>query len=172
LAGKIVTLDINTLRELIFQMLNTLILFFFLSKLLYKPVSNFMKKRKEGIVHEIEEAHALKAEALKMKAEYEAKMTHVNKEVDEILASAYKKATDNEMEIMKQAKEEATRIRKRAELDIQMAKDQVKDHVKKEIIQVANVMTRKIIKVTVNEEKHKELIEDAIGEIGDVKWLA
>jgi len=172
LGGKIVTLDINTLRELIFQLFNTLLLFFFLSKILYKPVSNFMKKRKEGIAAEIEEAKLLKAEALKMKVEYEEKMLHVNKEVDQIFASSYKRATDNELEIIKQAKDEATRIRKRAEVDIQMAKDQVKDNVKKEIIEVANVMTKKIIRVTVNEEKHKELIEEAIEEIGDVKWLA
>lgn len=172
LDGRIITLDINTLRELIFQVVQTLILFFVLSKLLYKPVSNFLRQRKESISNEISEANQIKEEALKMKEEYEFKIGNVSKEADEILALAHKKAIDNESQIIKEAKEEATLIKKRAETDVEMAIEQAKDNVRKEIIEVANLMTKKVINISLDEEKHKEFIDQATQELGDVKWLA
>ena len=170
--GRIITLDINTLREIIFQIIQTLILFFVLSKLLYKPVSNFMKKRKEGISNDIQEASQIKEEALRMKEDYEFKIKNVNKEADEILSAANKKAIESEKQIINEAKEEASKIKKRAESDIEMTKEQARENVKKEIIEVANLMTKKVINISLDEQKHKEFIEQATQELGDVKWLA
>ncbi|MFT4326961.1 MAG: F0F1 ATP synthase subunit B [Candidatus Woesearchaeota archaeon] len=172
LGSSIIDFDINTLRGVIFQVISTLILFFVLSKLLFKPVSNFMEKRRESVTNDINEASQLKAEAVKMKEEYELKLNDVNKKADEILSIAHKKATENELQIIKEAKEEADRIKKRAEADIEMTREQAKENIKREIIEVANLMTKKVINISLDEDRHKECIEQATQELGDVKWLA
>lgn len=172
MVGKIVTLDFNTLVEIAFQLFNTLILFYLLSKLLHKPVSEFMRKRREGITHEITEANDLKEEALRMKEEYEKKLSQVHLQADEIIASAHKKASQIELEITRQAKEEAQKLKMRAEADLEMAVNQVKDDMKKEMIDVANVLAHKFIQGSIDEKQHKDLINEAIGEMSDVKWLA
>ncbi len=172
MGGKIVALDINTMQEWALQLGNTLILFLVLRWLLYKPVYNFLEKRKASIKSKIDEANFLKEEVSKMKEEYEAKIKDVKKEADEILKFAHKKAMENETEITAKAKEEAENIKRRTMSDMEMAKEQAKLDIRNEIIDVSTVMTKKIIDISIDENKHRELIDESIKEIGDVKWLA
>ena len=70
----ILSLDINLLKDVAFQLLNTVILCAVLSYLLYKPVKNFLAARRERIAGQIDSAENQLAEANKMKALYEEKL--------------------------------------------------------------------------------------------------
>ena len=64
----ILSLDINMLKDLAFQLLNTVILCAVMSYLLYKPVKNFLAARRDRIEGQINSAEGQLKEANKMRA--------------------------------------------------------------------------------------------------------
>ena len=62
-----------SLPTLIFTVLNILVLYLFLKKFLFKPVTAMMEKRTETITANLEAAEAAKVEANRLKEEYEAR---------------------------------------------------------------------------------------------------
>lgn len=69
-----------------------------------------------------------------------------------------------------QAKEESARILARAEKEVELEKEKVKDDVKQEIIAVASQMAAKITAASMDEAKQEELLESTLAEMGDDTW--
>ena len=162
--------------QLIFDSLITILamffLFLFLSYLLFNPARNLMQKRQETIRQEMETAAKEKADAIQFKEEYDEKLKNVDKESEEILSETRKKALKKETAIVGEAKEEANRILERANREVELEKNKVKDEVKQEMISVATAMAGKVIEVSLDEGKQSQLIEDTLKEMGDETWLS
>ena len=77
-----------------------------------------------------------------------------------------------ETAIVGEAKEEANRILERANREVELEKNKVKDEVKQEMISVAAAMAGKVIEVSLDEGKQSQLIEDTLKEMGDETWLS
>lgn len=170
LGGSLLSFDKQFLFSLGFQLINTLILFFILAKLLFKPLRNFMQKRTERIQSQLEQAKAEEEKALKLKAEYESKLQDIKKEADAILKEAREKALKQESSIIEQARQESETIRNRALADIEREKAKVTDEMKREIIEVASLMAGKFVASSIDSEKHNDLINEVIEQMGDVSW--
>ncbi len=170
--GKILTLNLDLLYELGFQLLNTLILIFILSKLLYKPVKKFMDGRAKRIEENLRLASEAKEESRKLRQDYETKLAEIKKEGDQILERAHKKALESEIQIVREAREESEVIKKRTHEDIEKTKESVKEEIRKEILEISTMMARKIVKETLDEERKKQILEETIKEMEELKWLA
>lgn len=129
-----------------------------------------MQKRAERIQSQLEQAKAEEENALKLKAEYESKLQDIQKEADAILKEAREKALKQESSIIEQARKESETIRNRALADIEREKAKVTDEMKKEIIEVASLMAGKFIASSIDSEKHNDLINEIIEQMGDVSW--
>ena len=57
-AGRIIGFDMQLLWDLGLQWISTLIIILILSKLLFKPMTEFLEKRQNGIAKNIDEAKA------------------------------------------------------------------------------------------------------------------
>ena len=169
--GKILTLNFDMLLEIIVQLVNTFILFFAVTKLLYKPAVKMLNNRQEKIKNDIESAKKSKEDAEELKKEYEEKLSGIKKESDRILDETHKKATDNEMQIIKEAREESDALKKKTQSDIEKYKEQVKDDIRREVIDVATVMARKIVAESLDEQRKQELLDESIREMENLKWL-
>jgi F-type H+-transporting ATPase subunit b len=170
LDGGIISFDQQFLFGLGMQLLNTLILFAGLSFLLFKPVREFMEKRSERIRLQIEQAKSEEQRVLEMKKEYENKLTNIKEESDAILREARKKAQEQESQIIEEARKEADSIKNRVLTDIEREKVKVKDEMKKEMVEIASLMAGKLIASSIDEQKHSELIDEVISQMGDVSW--
>ena len=107
---RMFNLDPQLIQDVIITAINIFILFLAGSYLMFNPVRNFLNKRKEGIANDIDKAKADMQDAEAMKAEYEAKLKEVDKEVEAILADARKRALAREEQIIEEAKTEAAHI--------------------------------------------------------------
>lgn len=170
MTGRVFGLDAQFLMDAGIMMVAMLVLFTFLSYLLFNPVRDFLKKRREYVESNINAALKDKEEAAKLKEEYMNKMALAEKEADEILSDSRKKAIKKENEIVDEAKEEASRIIARANKEAELEKSRVKDEVKKEIISVANMMAGKLVEVSIDEAKQKSLINETLKEMGETTW--
>ncbi len=160
------------LHDAVLSMIAVFTLFLVASHFLFNPVRDMMRKRQEKIKDELDDAKLNQEEAQRLKAEYEEKLRNVEKEAEEILSAARKKALANETKIIAEAKEEAARIRDRAITEAELEKKKVADDVKKEMISIASVMAGKVVSASINTVMQDSLIEETLKEIGDTTWLS
>ena len=160
------------LHDAVLSMIAVFTLFLVASHFLFNPVRDMMRKRQEKIKDELDDAKLNQEEAQLLKAEYEEKLRNVEKEAEEILSAARKKALANETKIIAEAKEEAARIRDRAITEAELEKKKVADDVKKEMISIASVMAGKVVSASINTVMQDSLIEETLKEIGDTTWLS
>ena len=172
LGDYIFGLDPQLLVDSAITILARFFVFLLLSYLLFNPARNLMEKRQEGIREQMETAAREKQDAIQFKAEYDEKIKNVQKETDEILSEARKKALKKESVMLEEAREEAAQIVARANREVELEKSKVKDEMKQEIINVATAMAGKIVASSLDESKQSQLLADTLEEMGDETWLS
>lgn len=160
------------LHDAFLSMIAVFALFLIASHLLFNPVRDMLKKRQEKIKGELEDAKENQESAQALKAEYEAKLKNIDKEAEEILSEARKKALANENRIIAEAKEEAARIIERAGVEAELEKKKAADDVKREMISIASLMAGKVVAASIDATVQDGLIDETLKEIGDTTWLS
>ena len=169
---RLFTLDAQLLFDTIVLALSMLFLFTILSYLLFNPVRDMLEKRRQKIVDDQETAKREKQEAIAYKEEYDRKLKEVDKEAQEILSTARKKAKQNEAKIVAEAKEEAARIIARANAEVELEKKRALDDVKQEMITIASMMAEKIVSASIDTKVQESLIDETLKEMGESTWLS
>lgn len=170
--SRLFDLDLQLLHDSVLTLIAVFVLFLAGSFFFFNPARKFLEKRKQGIADDIQAAKDDKDEAARLKEEYEAKLSNVDAQVQEILADARKKALANENKIIGEAKEEATRIVERANHEAELEKQKVADEVKQEMITVATAMAGKIVDASIDEATQNRLIDETLKEMGESTWLS
>ena len=169
---RIFGLDPQLLFQLCFQILAVFLLFLLGSYLLIEPVRKILNNRKERVMREQKEAREARDEAVRFKEEYDKKLKEIDRQAEQILSDARKKALRREDEIIADAREEAERIVAAARNEAELEKSRVKDEVKQEIISVAALMSEKIIGESVDQRKQNAIFEQTLKEMGEETWLS
>ncbi|EGG81771.1 ATP synthase F0, B subunit [Lachnospiraceae bacterium 2_1_46FAA] len=168
---RLFTLDAQFLFDAVVLALSMLVMFTFLSYLLFEPVRNLLEKRRQRVLDEQETAKKERTDATAYKEEYEKKLKEVDKEAQEILSAARKKAMQNEAKIIAEAKEEAARIIERGNAEIELEKKRALDEMKQEMITIASMMAGKVVSSSIDTNVQESLIEETLKEMGDSTWL-
>lgn len=167
---RLFTLDAQFLFDAVVLALSMLVLFTALSYLLFNPVRDMLEKRRQRVVDDQETAKREKAEAIAFKEEYDLKLKQVEKEAEAILSEARKKAKQNEMKIVAEAKEEAARIMARANAEIELEKKRALDDMKQEMISIAAMMAEKVVAASIDTNVQESLIDETLKEMGEGTW--
>lgn len=154
----------------LFQIINTLILYYILKRILFKPVTGFMESRKSSIADSLKEAETKEKEAEELKAEYQSKLDKAQDEAREIIREATKRADERSNEIIKEAQDEAARIMDRAEAEIEREQKKAINLLKDEMATLAVMAAGKMINKNLDGESHNKLIKEFIDEVGEEAW--
>ena len=168
--GRLFAIDEQTIAQMVFILINAAVLAFVLSKLLYKPVLKILTDRRERIQAEVESAEQNKADAIKLKAEYEQKMKDITSEKNEILEAARKLASEKSKEQMAEAKSEADALRTRAQKEIELEQERAKSEMKQAVIDISSVMVTKFLTRTIDAEAQEQLFNETMAELEEIKW--
>ena len=169
---RLFNLDAQLLQDTILLAIAVFFLFLALSYLLFNPVRNMLKSRQEGIANDIKSAEDDKKDAAALKAKYEAKLKDIDKEAEQILSEARKKAQMNASRIEGEAKEEAARIIQNANEEAELSKKRAMDEVKQEMITIASMMAAKVVAANIDATIQETLVEETLKEMGDSTWLS
>lgn len=167
---RLFNLDAQLLFDTATLAISIFVLFLLLSYLLFNPARKLLKDRQDRIEGDIRSAETDKEAAKALKAEYEAKLKDINKEAEAILAEARQKALKNQAKIEADAKEEASRIVKRAQAEAELEKKHAMDDVKQEMIQIASMMAAKAVSAAIDTNIQDALVEETLKEIGESTW--
>ena len=167
---RLFDLDLQLRADATLTAISVFVLFLLASYLLFNPARELLKKRQDKIKDDIDTANKDKEDAAALKADYDAKIKDIQKESEEILSEARKKAKANEAQIIAEAKEEANRIIKNAENEALLEKQRAYDEMKQEMISIASLMAGKVVAQSIDTTIQESLIEETLKEVGDKTW--
>ncbi|MCI9344873.1 MAG: F0F1 ATP synthase subunit B [Lachnospiraceae bacterium] len=172
MAPRLFDLDLQLIADSVLMIIAVFSLFLIASHFLFNPVRDMMEKRQERIKSELDMAASDMENAKALKEEYETKLKEIDKEAEEILAEARKKALANENKIVADAKEEAARILERAGVEAELEKKKAVDEVKREMVVLASMMAAKVVNAAIDTTVQDSLVEETLKEIGESTWLS
>ena len=170
--NRIFGLDPQLVFQVAFQMLAIFILFLAASYLLLDPVRKILNDRKERVMKEQKEAKESREQAIRFKDEYDTKLKRIDKEAEQILSDARKKAMQRENEIIADARAEAARIMENAKREAELEKKHAMDDMKQEMIQIASLMAQKAVAASITTDIQDTLVEETLKEMGESTWLS
>ena len=143
-------IDIN----LIFTVINILILAVAMRLLLFKPVRDIIAKRKEEANQEYEKAQASLREADELKKQYDDSLKKLEEERKETLRTARKNADAEYQRIVGSAEERAASIKSDAQIQAESTRQQVLKRAEREI---ADIVLEAATKITGDAKEGKEI---------------
>lgn len=165
--------NVNALPKLIpflLQISATIILFLILRHFLFKPVTEFLNKRQEGIAKDLDEASKNRNEAETLREQYELKIQEAKKEGQLIIEAAKKRGEELRENIIAEANNDAKNIVEKAKKEIETEREKAVDHLKSEVVAIAMMAASKVIDKNLDENAHKNLINQFINEVGEGTW--
>ncbi|MGL5694253.1 MAG: F0F1 ATP synthase subunit B [Peptostreptococcaceae bacterium] len=160
---------IGITSDLVFQLINTVLVFLLLKKLLFKPVLNIVDAREQEIQDNLAKGENAKNQGVALKHEYEEKISRAKEEGQEIIKQATLRAEQKSTEIISGAKNDATQIKEKVEKDIEQERQKVMNEIKDDISNIALLAASKVIEKDIDKNKHEDLINDFIKKVGESK---
>ncbi len=169
---RLFDLDFQLLSDSCLTLIAVFVLVLVASNLLFNPVREFLKKRRDKIEQELKDAAESMQAAQKEKDEYEKKLSEIDKEAEQILAEARKKAIDNQKRIEEDARAQAAAIIAQARREAELEKSKAADDIKQQMIEIASLMAGKAVASSMNVEIQDSLVEETLREMGESTWLS
>ncbi len=144
---------------------NLLILTLIVKRFLFKPVKKIVDARRAAIDNEYAQAQEARDQAEESRLNYEAAMAAAKQTSDQIIADATRTAEYRSNEIISEAREKATDIRRQAEADAVLERRKAEDDMKHEIAEVSTQLTGKLLEREINEDDHKKLIDSFLNDL-------
>lgn len=166
----LISFDAQWLHDLVLTGINLFILFFAMSHFLFNPAREALEKRRRKIAADLDAAKTGREDALALKTKYEKRLGLIEKEAEQILSGARKKAQKQESEILAEARKEAGRILERANREIDLEKKKAMEDARREIVSLASLMAEKAIAASMDAGLQEKLIDEALKEIGESTW--
>jgi F-type H+-transporting ATPase subunit b len=144
---------------------NLLLLTWIIKKFLFKPVKKIMDARRAAIDEDYAQAKTAREEAEETRRSYDAAMAAAKMTGDQIIADANRAAEFRSNEIVAEAREKASEIRRQAEEDAVLERKKAEDEMKHEIANVSAQLTGKLLQREINEEDHRTLIDSFLNDL-------
>lgn len=149
----------------VWTIITFMVLFFVLAKFAWKPLMKMLQEREEMIRDSLDDAEKAKAELEHLNKESEAIMTKARAEAQTILANGKAAAEKVKEDTIAKAKEQAIKIIKKTEKQIQIEKDKAIADIKQEVVNLSLSVAKKLINKNLNDADNKSLIEETLKKV-------
>ncbi len=148
-------------KLLLAQIVNFLILFFILYKLVYKPILNVLDKRKKMIEKNVEDTKRIEDRLTKLEEERAKVLSDASKEAMAIIEKTKKVAEEDREKALANAKKEISLLAERYRGQLKEEKAEMIHEIKKEVAELIVSSSQKILQKEFSSNDQKRL-EDAI----------
>lgn len=152
--------------QIVFVIVNVLVLYVAMRHFFFRPVQEFLGKRAEYVKSEIEAAETSRVEAAELVAAYEAKLSNAKDEARRIIETAGKQAASGRVEIEAKAREQAELMLKRAEKEISLERDKALASLRDEIGELSLLAAAHLLGQKLDTEADQRLVQEFIAGVG------
>jgi len=161
--GGFANLGIN-LPLLVAYVINFVILFALLGLVLYRPVIKMLDERSKRIKESMERAEATKEEYAHAEEEVEKLLSKARDDGQALVSQATQLGERFKEEAREGARKEAQAIIDQTRAELEEERDRIIDNLRREFVDISISAAEKVIKETLDKERHRRLIEEALEE--------
>jgi len=151
------------------QLVSFLILLGLLVYFGYKPIRKMLDERANKIRESMEQAEATKQEYERAKVAVQEQISKARQEGQGVISQATQIGDRLKEEAKEEARKEAQTIVDRTRVELERERDKAIDDLRREFVDTAILAAEKVINETLDKEKHRELIEQALEESATFK---
>lgn len=152
--------------KILMTLINFVILVLILKYFFWNKIKSIIDERQKAIDNNITQAEEDAQRARKLRLDNEKTLKSVKEEGKKLREEQKQKADKIYQEIVDNAHKEAETILGRARIEIGREEEKAKYELKKETIDLAIKLSEKALEETVDEKKHRELIDSFISKVG------
>jgi len=152
------------LATFIGQLVSFLILLGLLVYVGYKPIRKMLDERANRIKESMEQAEATKQEYERAEVAVREQISKARQEGQAVISQATQVGDRFKEEAKEEARKEAQAIVDRTRVELERERDKAIDDLRREFADTAILAAEKVINETLDKEKHKKLIEEALEE--------
>ncbi len=161
------SLGIN-FKSIIIQGVGFLILLFILKKYLFGKISAIIKERTEGIKSTYTKVESDRAEAERLKTEYQRKLAEAEVEAARRIQDAVNEGERISEGIIQRAKEEVDLMRVKAQESVDQERKKALADIRNQVVTLSILASSKIIQQSISSKTAEKLVDDFIEEIGEL----
>ena len=159
-------ISINIWNTLI-SLLNLLLIFLILKKVLFKRVQAVMAERKNQVDKLYSDANDSRDSANELKQEYEHRLASARQEADSLIKSATQTAQRKSDQIVQEANSQASHVKQKAEEEIAQQKKQMLQDIRSEISGLAVDIASKVVEREINQKDYDGFVDEFIQNVGE-----
>ena len=153
--------------NLVWTIINLVVLYLLLRHFLIGPVMNIMEQRKQMIDDGFKNAEAAQADANRLKQEYETALSGAKQESVQLIEDARKSAKAEYDRIVSEAGERADTMIESAKENVRIEREQTMKELKSQIAGLAAASAAKIISGNADEKESRDLYDQFLKEAGE-----
>ncbi len=161
--GGFASLGVN-LPLLVVFVINFIVLFVLLRLFLYKPVLKMLDERAKRTAEAMEQAEATRKEYEQARVEVQKQIEKGRQEAQAILTQAIQVGERLKEESRQEAQKQAQVIVDRTRTELEAERDKIVGDLRREFVDISISAAEKVIKETLDKEKHRKLIEETLRE--------
>ncbi len=157
------------LKLILTNALGFLLLVFVLRKLAWNNVLGAIDARRDAIKKEIDAAHALRAEAEALRASYDDKLKSIDAEARTRIQAAVTDGQRIAAELKEQTQQQIAVMKIQAQEQIKNEMASARIELRDQIVRLTMMATEKVIKESLDSERHRKLVGDFLSEVDNVR---
>lgn len=161
--GTAGVIEIN--GTVIVEMITFLLMMAVLARWVYPEVVRIAEARQRAIAEQLHEAEAARAQGEAQLKEAQAKLEDARRTAQEVIDSAGRSGEQLRHELRRKAEEESRRMTENARKEIDAERERAIQSVRSEVADLVVTATEKVIGETLDDGRHRKLIERAIEEV-------
>lgn len=130
-----------------------------------KPVAEALKKRRENIAKQIEEADRIKTEALARAEKYQAQLGSLDIEAEQTKKAIRATGEADRERVLREANEKAARLEREAEALLDAERKQAKRDLYEEAVEAAVIKAEELLRAKLTQADHDRLAEDFLSQL-------
>lgn len=153
--------------DFIAQIINFVILMVVLTRILYRPVTEYLDKRRKELIRTKDQAQALLHHARKQSELVDARMKQIGEISRQLLDEASREAARIREEQLKQAKAEAQEMVRHAEEEIDRKTQEAWTGLRNRVVDLVIAASEHVLRREITRADHEKILKEAVKELND-----
>ena len=152
--------------NIVWTIVNILVLFLLLKHFLFKPITEMMESRTAEIENNLKDAEDQKQKASELTAQYEEKLQGAHAEAAQIVSEARQRGQREYDAILKTAGQDAQKEQERARADMEREREEMLRGVQENVTELVLLTASKLSQKELYEESDRKLVDSFLSEAG------
>ncbi len=150
--------------DIVWTIVNLLILFLLLKHFLFKPITKMMESRTAEIENNLKDAEDQKQKAAELTAQYEEKLQGAHAEAAQIVSEAKQRGQKEYDAILKSAAQDAQKEQERSRADLEREREEMLRGVQENVTELVLLTASKLSQKELDQESDRKLVDAFLAE--------